>query len=496
MSVVLGVDLGTGSMKGLLLNDNASVVSSYSVAYETAHMEKGYSEQNPKDWINAFNKIIDYFIKEVPNFIKNLEAISFSGQMHSLVLLDNQGNVLRPSILWNDVRNTVQSLNLTKDKDVLLSSTYNLPLEGFTLPKILWVQENEPEVWSKVKHILLPKDYLRFYLNGEYHTDYSDAAGTLLLNLNTMQWDKDILDRYNINEEMLPTLLESDELSGNLKATLKSRWNFHKDIKLYTGGADNACSAIGSGVSNDNIGMLSIGTSGVILAKSQLSDKYQGKLHLFAHVLNNQYYKMGVTLSAGSSLDWIKSLVYTDVSYNQMFNEIKEVPIGARGLIFAPYLSGERSPYSDGKIRGSFIGLDISHSRADLTRAVIEGITFSLYQCFEIMDQRFDRIISVGGGAKSEEWLQIQADIFNLEIVTINNEEGPGFGAALIAAKGAGWYTTLEDAVESCVKYQKKILPNHKNVEKYQQLYFEYKKVYNATKNISHELQSIEKYEY
>lgn len=490
MSYVLGIDLGTGSLKGIVFNTKGEVVGSAAADYPLINPAPGYSEQAPKDWIRACEKVMSTLSSEVPHLKCELAGISFSGQMHSLVLLDQNYEVLRNSILWNDVRTTKQCEQImTEFGDEILDITGNIALEGFTLPKILWVQQNEPELWDKVAHILLPKDYLRYYLTGNLHMDYSDAAGTLLFDLENKSWSTPIMDHFNIKEELLPPLLPSTGYVGTLSDEIKERFSFQKEIKVFAGGADNACSAIGAGIVNDQVALASVGTSGVFLSlENKPLQNYQGKLHLFHHATEDDYYSMGVTLAAGNSLDWFKNTFAKNMSYNDLLDPISEISPGANGLLFTPYIVGERTPYVDSDIRGSFIGIDTSHRLEHFARAVLEGITFSLRQSQELMteitDRQFDRIISVGGGARNQDWLEMQANIFDTPVVTLSAEEGPGAGAAMIAAVGLGWFKNFEECAEVFVNYSSPIYPSDEQVEKYNQIYDRYKQVYPATKPI------------
>lgn len=490
MSYVLGIDLGTGSLKGIVFNTKGEVVGSAAADYPLINPAPGYSEQAPKDWIRACEKVMSTLSSEVPHLKCELAGISFSGQMHSLVLLDQNYEVLRNSILWNDVRTTKQCEQImTEFGDEILDITGNIALEGFTLPKILWVKQNEPELWDKVAHILLPKEYLRYYLTGNLHMDYSDAAGTLLFDLENKSWSTPIMDHFNIKEELLPPLLPSTGYVGTLSDEIKERFSFQKEIKVFAGGADNACSAIGAGIVNDQVALASVGTSGVFLSlENKPLQNYQGKLHLFHHATEDDYYSMGVTLAAGNSLDWFKNTFAKNMSYNDLLDPISEISPGANGLLFTPYIVGERTPYVDSDIRGSFIGIDTSHRLEHFARAVLEGITFSLRQSQELMteitDRQFDRIISVGGGARNQDWLEMQANVFDTPVVTLSAEEGPGAGAAMIAAVGLGWFKNFEECAEVFVNYSSPIYPSDEQVEKYNQIYDRYKQVYPATKPI------------
>lgn len=493
MSYVLGLDLGTSALKGLLVDKSGQVIASASADYPLIHLKTGYSEQNPQEWFAACEKVIDNLSAKVEDFKAKLEGISFSGQMHGLVLLDSEGNVLRDAILWNDVRNSAECERINTDfGKQTLEITQNIAREGFTLPKVLWVQANEPELWAQTAQILLPKDYLRYCLTGHYHMDYSDAAGTLMLDVRAKVWSPEILAEYDIAETVLPSLIESYGNVGSILPELKERFGFEKDVQVFAGGADNAVAAVGSGILDNTTGMVSIGTSGVFLSyEADASVDYQGQLHLFNHA-DDAYYSMGVTLAAGHSLTWFKNTFAPDKSFDELLANIDQVEPGSKGLLFAPYIVGERTPYTDSKIRGSFIGIDTTHRLDHFARAVLEGITFSLKDSQHLMEtvanKRFEKIVSVGGGSKNPHWLQMQADIFNTPITTLRADEGPGMGAAMLAAVGLGWFETMSECNKAFVDYGAVTEPIAENVKTYQKVYAEYRKVYHATKDITHGL--------
>ena len=490
MGYVLGIDLGTSSLKGLLMNKSGEVVAFAGYDYPLLHPKKGYSEQNPEEWVKACENVFKALSEKVKDFKAELEGIAISGQMHGLVTLDEEENVVRPAILWNDTRTTKQCTEIMEGfGDRLITITKNKALEGFTLPKILWMQEEERELWSKTAHIMLPKDYLIFRLTGEFATDYSDAAGTLLLDVAAKKWSDEILAKYNIAEKILPKLYNSTDCVGKIKAEYQKGFGFEKEVKVMGGGADNACAAVGSGIVSNGIGMVSIGTSGVFLSyEDEAHSNYSGRLHLFNHGIPDAYYSMGVTLAAGHSLNWFKETFAPKESFEELLSDIDKIPAGSDGLLFAPYIVGERTPYADSKVRGSFTRIDTTHTRAHCARAVVEGITFSLRDSMELMSEltakKFDKILSVGGGSKNKDWLQMQADIFDTEIITLTTEQGPGLGAAMMAAVGTGWFEDLKECAKTFVHYKSGISPVKENVLKYNEAYESYKKVYGATKDL------------
>lgn len=486
MKYTIGIDLGTSSLKGIILDQTGKVLGSASSEYEVNIPKTGYSEQEPNDWIISFDTVMDDLFKNFPEIKDNVDGISFAGQMHSLVMLDTEDNVIRPAILWNDVRTSKQS-NMINDEnfDEVVSITKNRSLEGFTLPKLLWIKENESDNFKRLDTVLLPKDYLRFVITGEKHMDLSDAAGTLLLDIEKGVWSNELCDKYGVKVDTLPTLIESSGFTGKLSGKYLDKYG---EINVYAGGADNACAALGAGIVDSKRSMVSIGTSGVFLSAEDSIKNYEGLLHFFNHSYKD-YYSMGVTLSAGSSLSWIRKVLDSEKSYDELLENIADIPIGSDGLIFTPYLMGERTPHFDATARGSFVGLDALHSKDHLLRSVIEGITFSLKNSFDIInDTREDKvkeIISVGGGAKNNDWLQIQADIFNTPVRTLTVEEGPALGAAMLAAIGSEWFETIEDCVNTCVGMNDLIYPIESNVKEYEEYYEIYNKVYSSLKEVN-----------
>lgn len=494
MSYVLGIDLGSSSLKGIVMNQTGKVVAEQSKSYPMLSPKTGYSEQNPGDWILACEDVLLELCEIVPDFCEKLEGISFSGQMHSLVILDVNKQPVYPAILWNDVRTTKECKRITEVMgDRLLEITKNRVLEGFTLPKILWLQENEPKVWDKVAHIMLPKDYLSYWMTGNIVTEYSDGSGTLLLDVEKKKWSDDILNQFNISKKILPPLVESFDQVGIVRQEISKRFQFQKEVKIFAGGADNACAALGAGLLSEDLGLVSIGTSGVFSTFEKKVTNYKGKLHFFNHVIPDAYYSMGVTLAAGNSLQWFKETFAKDNSFSELLDLIDGMPKNSPELYFTPYIVGERTPHFDSQIRGSFIGIDWQHELAHFTRAVLEGITFSLKDSQTIMEQErqqnFHEIITVGGGAKNEEWLQMQATIFNGEIKRLTVEQGPGLGACIIAAIGCKWFSTVEEAIEGCVSYQTtNYLPEQEYIDIYQKQYKKWKRIYEQTKSITNDI--------
>lgn len=490
MGYVLGLDLGTGSLKGIVVNKKGELVAQATADYPLFTPSPGFSEQNPDHWLEAADKVISHLVQHNPELKDKLEGISMSGQMHSLVLLDKDDKVVRDAILWNDVRTTKQCRQIENQLgDSLLKITKNRALEGFTLPKILWVKENEPDNWKKSETFLLPKDYLGYWLTGTKHMDYSDAAGTLMLDIENRQWSSEIFSAFDISLDMAPKLISSSGKTGALRPELAEKYGFSREVSVFAGGADNACGAVGAGILSDDVAMCSIGTSGVFLSyENDVTGTYNGQLHFFNHAVTDMAYSMGVTLSAGQSLSWYRDTFYPEEPYEQLLKNVPSVEIGCNGLIFTPYIMGERTPYADANVRGSFTGVDVSHNRDYFARAILEGITFSLKDCQEIMaksaNKSFKTIVSVGGGAKNPDWLQMQADIFDAEIITLEKEEGPAFGAVMIAAVGLGWFDSFQQCASEFVAYKDSFQPNPDAVKAYKPVYENYQKLYPLLKTL------------
>lgn len=493
MSYVIGVDLGTSAVKTLLMDRNGNIAAEATRSYPLYHDHPGWSEQTPEDWVTATIEAMKEVASAEGIDASSIEGISFSGQMHGLVLLNKEGEVIRKAILWNDTRTTAQCREIENVLgDTLLSVTRNPALEGFTLPKILWVRQNEKEVFDQASIFLLPKDYVRYRLTGELHMDYSDAAGTLMLDVAGKTWSEEVLKAFDLPASFCPELVESHGLVGTLIPEVAQATGLQATTKVFAGGADNACGAIGAGILSEGLTLSSIGTSGVILSYENDQNKdFGGKVHFFNHGKENAFYAMGVTLAAGYSLSWFKKTFANSESFNEMLAGIENVAPGSNGLLFTPYLVGERTPYADPNIRASFIGVDGTHERVHFARAVMEGITFSLNESVDMFRQAgkvVDKVVSIGGGAQNPVWLQMQADIFNATVVSLENEQGPGLGAAMLAAYGCGWFPSLEACANEFVKHAESYEPNPEAVEKYAGLFRIYQQVYAATKSINEQL--------
>ncbi len=496
MKYVIGVDLGTSAVKTLLIGQDGAVQAEATRKYPLYHDKSGWSEQEPEDWVTGTTGALQDLLRDSGIDPADIEGISFSGQMHGLVLLNADNEPVRRAILWNDTRTTEQCRVIERTlADKLLSVTRNPALEGFTLPKILWVKQNEPQVFALADKFVLPKDYLRLRLTGQIHMDLSDAAGTLMLDVANKSWSTDVLAAFELPETFCPPLVEAGAYVGAISPEAVLVTGLAPTTKVFAGGADNACGAIGAGILSPGLTLCSIGTSGVILTyEADASADYEGKVHFFNHGKENAFYAMGVTLAAGYSLSWFRNTFAKGESFDSLLEGIGDIQPGSNGLLFTPYLVGERTPHADAKIRGSFIGMDGSHTRAHFARAVMEGITFSLNESidmFRAAGKTVDTIVSIGGGAKNPLWLQMQADIFRANVVALENEQGPGLGAAMLAAVGSGWFPTLDACGEIFVKHARTYTPNEQAAQRYDQLFRIYQQIYNQTQEINQSLHAF-----
>lgn len=493
MKYVIGVDLGTSAVKTVLVDPQGKVAFEHSEAYPLSRPQPNWSEQNPEDWVKGTIVSLKRLMEVSGVDPSEVDGISFSGQMHGLVLVDGEGAVLRPAILWNDTRTTAQCRKIEKTLgSKLIEIARNRALEGFTLPKILWVQENEPEVLSQAELFLLPKDYVRYRLTGDYAMDYSDAAGTLLLDVGSKQWSPEIAGAFGLPLSICPRLVESFEQTGTLLPEIAEASGLLSSTKVFAGGADNACGALGAGILGEGRTMCSIGTSGVVLSYESNKDlNLEGKVHFFNHSEKDAFYIMGVTLAAGHSLTWFKETFAAEKSFDELLQGVNDIPAGSSGLLFTPYISGERTPHPDANIRGSFIGMDSGHTLSHFTRAVLEGITFSLRESIEIVRESgkaITEVVAIGGGAKNEAWLQMQADIFGASIIKLESEQGPAMGAAMLAAYGAGWFESLGQCAEAFIRTAEVYTPNADQAALYDGIFALYQGVYSQTRELNEKL--------
>lgn len=485
MNTYIGVDLGTSGVKLLLIAGDGSILAERSESYSIYHPFPEWSEQNPEDWWSAVKKGLKELLKG--QNAESVKGISFAGQMHGLVAMDNSGRVIRPCILWNDGRTEKQTKYLNEEigQRKLSEYTGNIAFAGFTAPKILWLKENEPQNYNRISKILLPKDYLAFKLSGRYCTDYSDASGMLLLDVKNKRWAKEMCDICGISIGQLPELHESYEPIGNILPELAKEFGLSESVKIVIGAGDNAAAAIGTGTVGKGKCNISLGTSGTIfLTNDEFTVDDKNALHSFCHA-DGGWHLMGCILSAASCRKWwLEDILET----NDYATDEKNVAGAATdGLLFLPYLSGERSPHNDVNAKGAFIGLTSTTTRAQMSKAVMEGVAFALKDCLEVAKSNGVQISSAticGGGAKSKAWREIVANVLNIELHTLKTEQGPAYGAAILAAVGCGEYLTVQQAIEKLISYESKIVSDKAEVEKYEEKYLKFKKLYPLLKNI------------
>ena len=475
----LGIDLGTSAVKLLLLDKNGKIVKTVSKEYGVNYLNSNWAEQNPEEWWSAvchgLKDILDENIKE------ELKSISFSGQMHGLVILDEEDKVIRPAIIWCDQRTEKECIELNS-LPWLGKVTGNQALTGFTAPKILWLKNNEYENFQKIKKIMLPKDYIAYKLSKIHGIDVSDASGTLILNVLERKWAKEMIEYLGIREENLGKVFESMEVIGNIDKEIAKSFGINEDVKIVIGGGDQAVGAVGVGAIKEGIISVALGTSGVVFSSTAeyRADKNY-RLHSFCDA-NGKYHQMGVMLSAAGAFKWWVEDVNESKDYGY-YNEIAEkVEVGSKGLYFLPYLIGERTPHNDSNVRGSFIGLTHNHKKGEMTRAVLEGVAFALRDSFELlkeMDIKVEKIRVSGGGAKSLLWKQILADVLGKTVVSIDSAaEGPALGAAILAAVGARRYESVEKACKEIINEVETCEPNLENVIIYDRKYKKFKRLY------------------
>ncbi len=473
MNLYIGIDLGTSSLKGLLVNQDGDIIKTASRDYPVFYPQSGWSEQYPEDWLSAMKAVL----KELSSGLeKEIRGISFGGQMHGLVVLDENDEVIRPCILWNDGRTEKQTdyLNHAIGRQRISDMTGNIAFAGFTAPKLLWMKENEPENFAKIRKIMLPKDYLAYQLTGVFSTDYSDASGMLLLDVQNKCWSEEMCGICTVKQEWLPKLYESYEVTGRVKE------EYGLPNAVVTAGAgDNAAAAIGTGTVHNGDCNISLGTSGTIfISQDTFSVDSKNALHSFAHA-NGKFHLMGCILSAASCRKWWLEEILESNDYSADEAAINSAENS--NLIFLPYLMGERSPHNDTKIRGAFINLSAETTRGQMSRAVTEGVIFALKDCLEIAKDNglnIEQTNLCGGGARSRAWRQICADILNIPVNILVTEQGPGYGAAMLAMVGNGEYATVEEAAEKLIRIQETIQPDEKQAAEYAKKYETFKRLY------------------
>jgi xylulokinase len=485
----LGIDVSTTATKALLISANGQVLATASAEYSFETPRPLWSEQHPDLWWNGTQKSIHAVLQKSGISPDEIGGVGLTGQMHGLVLLDAKGKVLRPAILWNDQRTQAQcdEIHQRIGREKFIQITGNIALTGFTAPKVLWVKEKEPDIYVNTAHILLPKDYIRFKLTGEYAMDKADGAGTVLMDLKARTWSDHVLSSLEIPYNWMPGLFEGTQITGTITTDAASITGLKPGIPVIAGGGDQAAQAVGVGAVNEGIVALTLGTSGVVFAATNLPYiEPQGRLHSFCHSVPNKWHMMGVMLSAAGSLRWYRDIFAPQMDFEELLIPASKIPAGADGLIFLPYLTGERTPHPDPYARGAFVGLTIRHNMAHCTRSVLEGVAFGLKDIFELVKSsgltKIDQVRVSGGGAKSGLWRQILANVFESELATVNTTEGAAFGAALLAGVGAGNWADVNSACESVIRITGSTLPEQNQIPVYRQTYSIYRDLYPALK--------------
>ncbi len=507
MRYVIGVDLGTSGTKTVLFDEKGSVIASMTIEYPMYQPKNGYAEQDPADWYNAAVNTIKGVIEKSGVSPENIAGVGLSGQMHGLVMLDENNNVIRRSIIWCDQRTAaeVEEMNQKIGREKLIEITANPALTGWTAAKILWVKNNEPENYAKCRHILLPKDYIRFMLTGEYATEVSDASGMQLLDVPHRCWSEEVCTALGIDMSMLAKVYESCEVTGTITESAAALTGLKAGTIVVGGAGDNAAAAVGTGVVEDGRAFTTIGTSGVVFAHtSNVSIDPKGRVHTCCAAVPGAWHIMGVTQGAGLSLKWFRdnfcnaekeTAKYMGVDeYYLMDKEADTVPIGANRLLYLPYLMGERTPHLDPDARGMFFGLSAMHTKKDMLRAVMEGVAYSLRDCVEIcreMNISVSDMMACGGGGSSPLWRQMLADLYACPVKTAASKEGPALGVAILAMVGAGIYESVPDACAAIVGTDRVQQPIEENIPVYEKYYRLYTEIYPAVKAQMAELASL-----
>ena len=489
---MIGIDVGTTAVKAVAVDELGYILAETDVEQPTSVPRPGWSEQHPEMWWLSTKRAVSRVLAGLSRVSSTAEvrAIGLSGQMHSSVFLDDAGEVIRPALLWNDVRTTKQCHEITDalGLDGLRRTVGNLALEGFTAPKLLWLRENEPVAYGRLRTLLLAKDYIRYRLTGDLATEPSDAAGTLLFDVQRHNWSDEVISTLGISPELLPTVVGSTEVSGFVSPGVARELGLPESTPVIGGGADNAAGAVGSGVVVPGRVQSSIGTSGALVTPvGRPRIDRQMRLHTFCHSVPDLWYLMGVVLSAGNALRWLRDILAQgeELSYDLLTREADAVKPGSDGLLFLPYLTGERTPHNDSNARGVFFGLHLGHRKGHLVRAVMEGVTFALRDSLELMRPMVDEIPQVraiGGGARSPLWRQMQADVFGTPVLSLGDASGPAYGAAILAAVGVGMFDSIEEAADLWVSINSTAEPDVRRFQIYDELYQRYSDLYPSLK--------------
>ncbi|HWR66501.1 MAG TPA: xylulokinase [Bellilinea sp.] len=490
MNYFMGIDVSTTGSKALLIDAAGTVVASASAPHSLSTPKPLWSEQDPLEWWATTKVSIQAVLQRSNVAASAIKGIGLTGQMHGLVLLDGAGAVLRPAILWNDQRTQSQcdAIHARIGRERFIQISGNVALTGFTAPKILWVAENEPEIYARVRHVLLPKDYIRYRLTGKFAMDKADGAGTVLFDLRQRDWSAELLSALNIPPEWMPPTYEGPEFTGEVSVAAAAETGLAAGTPVAAGGGDQAAQAVGVGAVEPGIIGLTVGTSGVVFAATPAPFiEPEGRLHAFCHAVPGMWHLMGVMLSAAGSLQWYRDTLALNMSFDELLQEAEKVPAGSEGLQFLPYLSGERTPHPDPQARGAFIGLTLRHGRGHLTRAVLEGVAYGLKDSFKLIQNAgLEQIVQVrasGGGTKGRLWRQILASVLESELVTVNTAEGAAFGAALLAGVGAGAWSSVPAACRDTIQITGRTAPDDSQVDAYRQGYAIYRELYPLLKS-------------
>lgn len=487
----LGIDVGTGGTRAVVMDESGAIIAAATAEHaDFSSPEIGWAEQSPDDWWRAAVEAI----REVLTVVRaeEIAAVGFSGQMHGSVLLDESDEPLRPALLWCDQRTENQCRAITEKigAENLIKLVSNPAITGFTLPKLLWVRENEPEIWARVKTVLLPKDYVRLKLSGEKASDVADSSGTLLFDVTRRRWSDEMLARLEIDAAILPPVYESIETTGTISAQGAEETGLKVGTKIVAGAGDNQAGAVGMGLTRIGTVGATIGTSGVVFGVTDAPKlDLKGRIHTLCHAIPERWNNTGVTLAAGLSLKWFRAELGGGKTFDELTTDAAQISAGADGALWLPYLMGERTPHLDAAARAAFIGLTANHTKAHLTRAVMEGVAFSLRDALEIFKEsgaNVEKIRLGGGGAKSPLWRQIQADVYGKEVEILAADEGAAHGAAILAGVGAGNWKTVDEACEQAIRVAETIEPNAKNIEILDERFSVYRRIYPAMFSIFH----------
>ncbi|HXM58114.1 MAG TPA: xylulokinase [Candidatus Dormibacteraeota bacterium] len=492
--MLLGLDVGTTGARAVAVDESGRVRAAASAEYPLSTPRPGWAEQDPADWWDGARSALRRVAAECTDASDGIAGLGLTGQMHGSVFLDGADAVIRPALLWNDQRTAAQCERITASvgASLLIELAGNPALTGFQAPKILWLRDAEPDAYARVASVLLPKDYVRLLLTGERATDVSDASGTLLLDVRRRTWSEPILDALEIPRSWLPAVHEGPDVTGRLSAEVAAELGLPAGLPVAAGGGDNAAAAVGTGIVTAGRVSSSVGTSGVVFAHGdEFAPDPSGRVHAFCHAVPGKYHLMGVTLSAGGSLRWWRDLLGGGRGYDELVSEAAAVAPGAEGLLFLPYLTGERTPHLDPHARGAFFGLTARHGRGHLTRALMEGVAFSLRDSLEIMrglGVAPSQVRATGGGARNALWRQLQADVYGVPVVRTAAEEGPAYGAALLAGVAAGAFRDVDDASRRVELQPEVIEPDAARAAVYERQYALYRELYPATAELAHRL--------